>query len=317
MVNFEPNPSCESTGNKSSLILQRKQTPLNAVQDDSPTLEVRIDTPAAHKLNLASRLVILRITIKEAHLLEPLTRRVLRNGAHINNPQPTTIVALVGQPVNDVLVVVDGAHRRLVQPRVLGLRQVRDVEDVGGRVAVLGGAGLLLLVELVVEEEVLHVGGGDPALVGVGGAFVGGLGDLDGLGLVGYVDDCESLFVVVEADFLVGVFLVGAGVDDALRCGVLVPFLNGMLGRKNTIVYVAIFIGAPWGCGLRRVRNIDHPQTPRAVALPVRADGIDHVGLLVGDDVVGAPEVRVPRRQVFIEGESRRAVAGCFHELIQ
>lgn len=113
--------------------------------------------------------------------------------------------------------MVDRAHRGLVEPRVLGLGEVRHVEDVRRRVPVGGLPGAVNFVQLVVKEQVGLVWGSDPALVRVAGADVGGLGDLDGVGLVGYVDDGERVFVVVEADFLALVFGVGAVVDDALR----------------------------------------------------------------------------------------------------
>lgn len=85
--------------------------------------------------------------------------------------------------------------------------------------------------------------------------------------------------------------------------------------RGGTVMHVAIFVGAPGGFGVRRVRNVNHPETPRALEVPARANGIDHVGLLMGDDVVGAAELRIPRLQIFLKSEIGWAVAACFDEL--
>jgi hypothetical protein len=85
-------------------------------------------------------------------------------------------------------------------------------------VAVGSLAGAVHLVEFVVEEEVLLLLVDEPALVGVGGADVGGRGDLDGVLLVGDVGNGQGVLVVVEADLVASVLLVRALVDDALGC---------------------------------------------------------------------------------------------------
>lgn len=157
------------------------------------------------------------MAIKESHLLEPLTGGVLSHGAYIDDAKSRAVVGLVRQAINNVLVVVDRLDWRLVQALVSRLGEGADVEDVRRGVAVCGLAGLVLLIELVVEEEVRHVlRVDDPALVRVGGARVRGGGDLLGGGLVGHIDDGEGVFVVVEADLLAIVLGVWALVNDAL-----------------------------------------------------------------------------------------------------
>jgi hypothetical protein len=120
-----------------------------------------------------------------------------------------------------VLVVVDRSLGRLIETGVDGSLEVADVEDVGGGVVdetaelSCGGAGLVQLVELVVEEESSHGFVDDPALVRVGVADVGGFADDDGVLLVGCVVDGQGVLVVAEADLLAEVLFVGAAVDDA------------------------------------------------------------------------------------------------------
>ena len=65
------------------------------------------------------------------------------------------------------MVVVDAASGRLVETGVDGLFEVGDVEDEGGGVAVLSRTDSVDLIELIVEEQPLHVIIDDPSLVGV------------------------------------------------------------------------------------------------------------------------------------------------------
>jgi hypothetical protein len=84
--------------------------------------------------------------------------------------------------------VVDGRTRTLVVARVLGVFEVADVPDVGCWMAVCGRAAALDFIVFVVHDEVfLVLGVEDPALVRVGGAFVGCDGDDLGELLVGDV----------------------------------------------------------------------------------------------------------------------------------
>lgn len=130
--------------------------------------------------------------VEKPDLLKPCPRGIGLDAPDINNAEPAVVVALVGEARLDVLVVVDGFDGRLVDARVARGGEGGDVEDVGGGAAVGGDARAVLFVEFVVEEEEGHVrAGGEPALVRVGGAGVGGAGDLAGGLLVRYVDDGE------------------------------------------------------------------------------------------------------------------------------
>lgn len=74
--------------------------------------------------------------------------------------------------------MVDAAGGGFEEPGLLGGGEAADVPDVGDWVAVGGGAGEGVFVVFVVEEEEFLVEGViDPALVGEGGAFVGGARD--------------------------------------------------------------------------------------------------------------------------------------------
>ena len=173
-------------------IPQRKNPPLNTIHQQNPTPEIRIHTPTARKFHQTPLRIILRMHVEKPHLLKPFARGIGLDAPDIHNAEPAVVVALVGETVLDVLVVVDGFDGRLVDARVAWGGEGRDVEDVGGGATVGGEAGAVLFVEFVVEEEEGHVrAGGEPALVRVGGAGVGGAGDLAGGLLVGYVDDGE------------------------------------------------------------------------------------------------------------------------------
>ena len=134
-------------------------------------------------------IIILRMNIKVRHLLDPLPRGVKRHASQVQDAQSQTIVTLVRESVLDELVVVDTLAQTLVVARLLGLLQRGDVPDVGDGVPVGAQAGGVVLVVLVVQDQVLlPLGVEDPALVGVGGAFVGCVGDDADVLLVGYVE---------------------------------------------------------------------------------------------------------------------------------
>ena len=172
-------------------ILQRKNTPLNTIQQDVSALEVWIYAPTPREFNNSPNTVILRMHIEETHLLEPLPSRIGRYAPDIYNPQAAIVVALIREAVLDVLVVIDGFGGRLVVAGIDRRGKRGDVEDISRCAAVSCDARLVLLVEFVVQEEVLHVTGREPALVRVLGAGVGSARDLAGRCLVGYVDYCE------------------------------------------------------------------------------------------------------------------------------
>lgn len=88
--------------------------------------------------------------------------------------------------------MVDRFGGRLVVAGICWTGQGGDVENVGCCATVGSDAGFIFFIELVVKEEEGHVrGGGEPALVRVGGSGVGGSGDLDWRFLIGDVDDCK------------------------------------------------------------------------------------------------------------------------------
>lgn len=99
----------------------------------------------------------------------------------------------------------------------------------------------------------------------------------------GWEEGCGTygIFVVVEAYFFALVLGVRAVVDDALR-----------------VVDVAILADATWRDGLGGVGDIEHEEAAFAGGATASADGVDHVLLLMGDDVVGGAEAGVEGRQV-------------------
>lgn len=218
------------------------------------------------------------MAIEKTDLLNRATSGVLGNAGDVDNAETGAVVSLVGETVDDVLVVVDGAGRALEVAGVDGLLEVGDVEDVGGGVAVGGGADGVNLIEFVVEEEIAHGRVDDPALVAVGVADVGGAGDNGGVLLVGHVHDGEGVLVEGEADLAARVLLAWALVDDALG-----------------IVDVAVLANAAGGDGVLGVGDIDHEESTGAggvagVGSGAAADAVDHVDLLVGDEVVGSAD---------------------------
>lgn len=92
-------------------VLQRVNAPLDTVQQDVTALKVWVHAPAADKLHLTLGVIILGVAVKEANLLEARAGGVLADGAHIHNAETTRVIGLIRQPVNHVLVVVNGSHR--------------------------------------------------------------------------------------------------------------------------------------------------------------------------------------------------------------
>lgn len=253
-------------------VLDREDTSLDGVDEDVPGLEVWVDGPSAEKVvDLLG--VVLGVDIEVADFSESGTGWVRGDGGDVDDSEAGGVVAHVGLSVDDVEVVVDGLCLGEVDAGELGGGEVLDVPDVGRGLCVALDGGVFLLVELVVGEEVVHAGVGDPALVGVGGAGVGGAGDdFDG-GLVGDVVDSEGVLVEAEADFLALVGGGWSGVDDAL--GVVDVAIRGGTALVD------------WGGW---VRDIEHVETSGAL---VGADGVDHLGGLVGNDVVGVGDTGV------------------------
>lgn len=228
--------------------------------------EVGVDGPGAVELVLG-RGVVLGVDIEVADLGEAGAVGLGGDGGNVDDAETGTVVGHVGLAVLDVQVVVDGLGLGLVVAGVDGAGKVADVPDVGGCLGVAAGGGVVLLIELVVEEEMGHGRVGEPALVSVGGTGVGSAGDDTDGSLNGDIVDGEGILVVTEADLTVAVDGIGTSIDDAL-----------------SIVDVTIGGSTAPVDGSGRVGNIKHVKT---TAAPVGADGVDHVGGLVGDDVVG------------------------------
>ena len=194
---------------------QRVETTLNGADDNVARSEVRVDGPGTVELGLATDLIVIGVDVEESSLLEQGTGVIVVDGGNVDDAETRAVVGLVGEAVDDVLVVVNALLGALVDAAEDGVGEVLDIDDVGGGVLVLSGASLLLLVELVIEQQVLVVLG-DPALVGVGGTIVGGAAELARHSATSDVDDGQSILVVVEAELLVLVLGHGALVDDAL-----------------------------------------------------------------------------------------------------
>lgn len=198
-------------------VLEGVDTTLNAVQQDVSALEIWVHAPAAEECDLTALLVILGVAVEETGLLEQLAAGLAVHGADIDNAETAAVVGLVGEAVEDVLVVVDGLDGGLVGAGEFRFAEVLDVKDVGSGVAVGSSAGLVHLIELIVEEEEVHLDGvGEPALVGVCGTGVRSLGENLGLATVGDIHDGEGVFVVVEANFSAPEANIWASVDNAL-----------------------------------------------------------------------------------------------------
>ena len=72
------------------------------------------------------------------------------DGFLLKDVQAAAVVALVRKAVVDELVVVDALARGPVVASLLGVLEVRDVPDVGNRVAVCAKASAVVLVILII-----------------------------------------------------------------------------------------------------------------------------------------------------------------------
>lgn len=91
-----------------SSVLQREDAPLNRIKQNVTGLEVWVRTPRAQELDHTVRCVILGVTVEEACLVNVGACRVLWQAAHVDDAQTAAVIRLVGEAVNDILVVVDG-----------------------------------------------------------------------------------------------------------------------------------------------------------------------------------------------------------------
>lgn len=271
--------------------LEREETTLNGADDLVTTLEPRVDGPGTVELSSTTLVIILGVDVEEGKLLKLGASGVSSDGANINDTETRAVVGLVGDAVNDVLVVVDGSDRALVDTLEDRLGQVDSVDDVGGGVLVRSRAGLLLLVKLIVKEDVALVGISPPSLVSVRGAVVAGARELLRHGTVGDVNNGEGVLVVVEANLLASVALVRAVVDAAL-----------------SIVDVAVLGDTANILGLAGVGDVEHPETGLARSAAGSTDNTNQVGVGVGDDVVAAAEGGNVGSQVRVDVEGLRVL---------
>lgn len=139
-------------------VLKRVDAALDRADDNVAALEIGVHGPRAVEGRLAANLVILGPDVEESRLLKQRTGVILVDGGDVDDAKPRAVVGLVGEALDDVLVVVDGPLRALIHAAEDGVREVLDINDVRRGVLVLRGARLLLLVELIIEQEILVVG---------------------------------------------------------------------------------------------------------------------------------------------------------------
>lgn len=217
--------------------------------------------------------VVIWEDVEEGDLLDTLAGGVAGHGGDVKNAETSAVVGLEGQAVVHVLIVVDGAHRGLVDTGLLWCAEVTNVPDKSGGEAVRGRPGSVFLIQLVIKQEVLLVVGiEDDTLVRVGRAGVASPGDDGGGGLVGDIVDGQRVLVVAIADVAASVASVRSAVDQAL-----------------SIVDIAVTRGTARGGRASGVRQVDEDQSrPALVSAWLGADCNGKVLLLEGDDVVGA-----------------------------
>lgn len=98
---------------------------------------------------------------------------------------------------DDVLVVVDGGGKTLVETGLLGGLEGGDIPYVGYGIVVSGWTTGVDLISLIIEDDVLlPLLVKDFSLMGVGSSSVGGTRDDGGVGLVGNVENCQGILVV-------------------------------------------------------------------------------------------------------------------------
>lgn len=221
--------------------------------------------------------VILGVDIEESLNGDLAAGGVLLDGADVVDPETITIVRLVSKAVDDVQVVV---NTLLVGGEevtgVLGVLEIRKVSDVGNGSARRSRAGLVLLVEFVVEQDVLvPITLGPPTLVGVRSTGVGELGENLGgrLAIFGSgVVDGNGVLIVANADVAATVAAVGA-----------------VVGNTLSVVDVAVLASTAGSGGLARVLEVDVLQTSGAslvAGLSTNGNGV--LVIPVDDDVMGA-----------------------------
>lgn len=182
------------------------------------TVKVRIVVPRSHESGRVRDIVILGEDVEERNFFDASARRVTGNAANINNAQAGTVVGLVREKVLHVLVVIDGDGFALPGTRKNRLLERGDIPDEGRCMLVRGSTLLIHLVKFVVhKQERLITGVENPALMGISGTVIRGLGDDIGGGFVRDVVNGKGIFIIPVANFCSFVFLIGAVVNQALR----------------------------------------------------------------------------------------------------
>lgn len=96
--------------------LDNKGTTLNRVDEDVTRLEVCVRAPGSQELDNTTTLntVILWVDIDPSNFADRGASRVRGDGSQVKDAQTSTIVRLVYEAINDVLIVVDGLDLGLV-----------------------------------------------------------------------------------------------------------------------------------------------------------------------------------------------------------
>jgi hypothetical protein len=95
------------------------------------------------------------INVEPPDFFHTLPCGVAWDGREIKNTDSGTVVALVRQVADDVLIVVDGDAGSLVMTCLLRFLEVANVPDVGYWVAVCGKTTSLLLIEFIIKDKKL------------------------------------------------------------------------------------------------------------------------------------------------------------------
>jgi len=256
--------------------LDGERTTLDGVDQDVTRGEQEV-RPSTNELNDSTNRVILGVDVEETLGLDALSGGVLANAADIVYPDTGAVVALVGETVDDVEVVVDTlAVGGVESTGCLGVAEVCEVDDVGDGAAGRSGTDGFLLIKLVVQEDVLvPVALSPPSLMAVGSTGVReGRDDLRGRVTVlhGGVIDGHGVLVVADADVAAAELAVGTVVGHTL-------------GIVNVSV-LASTTGRGW---LARILEVDVLETSLAgLVSGLGTDSEDVLVVPVNNDVVGA-----------------------------
>lgn len=155
--------------------LDNKGATFDGVDEDVTRLEVGIAGPGADEggKTVADFSVILGVNVDEGGLANIASSGVLGDRAGVENAETSTVIGLVDEVIDNVLVVIDGLDLGLVETGLLGVLEVADIPNIGDRESVFGGSVPTDLIKLVIEdEEFLVVDVNNGALVGVAGTLV-------------------------------------------------------------------------------------------------------------------------------------------------